>query len=261
MSDQGKSNFQAFGAGLLGFVAVMAIGGGAMMVHNSQQAKAAAKPVAAAAPIDLGSSMPRPSMSGAVALKERREESPAPLMGAEDESEGAQAAASAASASSPAGAAPAAATAAPNDSAEAAKSSVPALEATQHLDKPGGGSSATAVVKNTTGKLSKAGARKTAPKLDPTGGGSTAIASVHYGVTSRNELMGRAAGPVYNFQGGAAKGSSAGTGQLAGDVNAKIADLKKQLDAAGLPADQRAQLEKDLAGLTQGVNNAAKTAQ
>jgi hypothetical protein len=256
MSDQGKSNFQAFGAGLLGFVAVMAVGGGAMMVHNSQQAKAAARP--AAAPIDLGSSMPR-TMSGAVALKERREESPAPLMGAEDESESPQASANAANA---AGAAPAAATPAQAaEAAEGAKSSGPALEVTQHLDKPGSGSSATAVVKNAPAKNSKTAVKKTTAKLDPTGGGSTAIASVHYGVTSRNELMGRAAGPVYNFKGGAGKAGSAGKGQMAGDVAAKIADLQKQLDGSGLTPDQRAKIEKDLADVTKGVTDAAKTAQ
>ena len=83
MSEQNQSNFRAFGAGLLGFVAVMAIGGGALMLRSSQQAKAGARPDAAAAPIDLGSSMPRP----VAAHKQRLVESPAPLMGAQDKSE------------------------------------------------------------------------------------------------------------------------------------------------------------------------------
>ncbi|MDD5302341.1 MAG: hypothetical protein PHS14_04455 [Elusimicrobia bacterium] len=236
MSEQSKSNFQAFGAGLLGFVAVLAIGGGALLVRSSQQAKAGSRPVAAAEPIDLGSSMPRPSMSPASVQKERRAESPAPLMGAEDESEGAEAPAeaSAAAASSP-------------ESAPPAKSPAPRLEVTQHLDKPGNGSSATAIVRNTAApeKPAKAFSHKTL-KLDPAGMAPASVASVHYGVTSRSELMGRAAGPVYNFKGKGAVGGSGATGQLADEVNAKVAEIRRQLEASGLPADQRAKLQKEL---------------
>jgi hypothetical protein len=70
---------------------------------------------------------------------------------------------------------------------------------------------------------------------------------VHYGVTNRNELMGRAAGPVYNFSGGGKGGDTAGKGQVAGgDPKAQIADIKKQLDSANLPPEQRASLLKQL---------------
>ena len=254
MSEQNKSNLQAFGAGLLGFVAVMAIGGGALMVRSSQQAKSAARPDAAAAPIDLGASMPRSAPSSATASKERRAESPAPLMG-EDESQGSEApvAASAASVSE----------AAASDSAQSVNSEAARLKVTQHLDMPGNGSSATAVVKNTLEpeKAAKAGSKKAAAKLDPTGGGSNAIAAVHYGVTSRSELMGRAAGPVYNFKGKGKTGGSAPTGKLADDANAKINDLNAQLKDVGLPPELREKLKKDLEDVAKRQPSAEKTAQ
>ena len=254
MSEQNKSNLQAFGAGFLGFVAVMAIGGGALMVRSSQQAKSAARPEAAAAPIDLGASMPRSAPSSATAAKERRAESPAPLMGAE-ESQGSEAPV-AASAASTAGESS-------SESAQSVNSEAARLKVTQHLDKPGNGSSATAVVKNTVEpeKAAKAGGKKAAAKLDPTGGGSNAIAAVHYGVTSRSELMGRAAGPVYNFQGKGKTGGSAPTGKLADESNAKIAELNSQLKDVGLPAELRAKLMKDLEAVTKSQPAAEKPAQ
>jgi hypothetical protein len=258
MSEQNQSNFQAFGAGLLGFVAVMAIGGGALMVRSSQQAKAGARPDAAAAPIDLGSAMPRPVASH----KERRMESPAPLMGAQDKSEGSEASAEE---SDVAAAAAAGAAASSSGSAQNAKSAAARLEVTQHLDKPGSGSSATAIVKEEAAPekkekvLGKIAGRKVTPKLDTTGGG--AVASVHYGVTSRSELMGRAAGPVYNFKGNAKSGGSGAMGKMGVDVKAKVADLQRQMEAAGLPAEQRAKLQKDIEAATSGISEAEKAPQ
>lgn len=253
MSEQNKSNLQAFGAGLLGFVAVMAIGGGALMVRSSQQAKSTARPDAAAAPIDLGASMPRSAPSSAIAAKERRAESPAPLMGA-DEPQGSEApvAASAASAAGESS----------SESGPSVNSEASRLKVTQHLDKPGNGSSATAVVKNTLApeKAAKAERKKAGAKLDATGGGANAIAAVHYGVTSRSELMGRAAGPVYNFQ-GKGKTGSAPTGKLADESNAKIADLNNQLKDVGLPPEMRAKLIKDLESVTKSQPAAEKPAQ
>ncbi len=256
MSEQNQSNFQAFGAGLFGFVAVMAIGGGALMVRSSQQAKAGARPEAAAAPIDLGSSMPRPSLSPVSAQKERREQSPAPLTGEVEEAEASEA---------PAVGSASGAAASP-ESAAKAQSSAPRLEVTQHLDKPGNGSSATAIVNNTLAPEEapraadkKALGKKAAPKVDPAGGG--AIASVHYGVTNRSELMGRAAGPVYNVKGGSGKVDSGATGKMAADVNAKISEIQKQLESAGLPAEQRAKLQKNLEDVIKGVVGPAMTAE
>jgi len=251
MSEQNQSNVQAFGAGLLGFVVVMAIGGGALMVRSSQQAKAGARPEAAGAPIDLGSSMPRPSLSPISAQEERRAQSPAPLMGEVEESEGPEA-----PAAESAGAAVSSPESAPNAQSPASR-----LEVTQHLDKTGNGSSATAIVKNTLvpEEPPKAAGKKAALKLGPAGGG--AVASVHYGVTNRSELMGRAAGPVYNIKGGSGKVGSGATGKMADEVNARIAVIQKQLEAAGLPAEQRTKLQKDLEDAIKGVAGPAQTAQ
>lgn len=246
MSEQNQSNFQALGAGLLGFVAVMTLGGGALMVHSSQQAKSAARPVAAAAPIDLGASLPRPALSSPRASEERRAESPAPLIG-EDRIE-----------SLPSPIPPGAREGVAQASADA--SAAPGLEVTSHLDAAGNGSSAKAVVKNTIAPekpAAKAAGRKALPKPVPAGASSETVASVHYGVTSRSELMGRAAGPVYNVKGGSAKGGSIAAGKMA-DANGKLADIQKQLEAAGLPADQRAKLQKDLADATKDLSDAAQ---
>lgn len=247
MSDQGKSNVQAIGAGLLGFAVVMVIGGGALMVHRSQQAKTAHEPVAAGAPIDLGSSMPRPSMSP-ISHKERRAESPAPLLGETEESEAVEAA----PAEAPAGGA-----AAPSpESAPRARPSS-RLETTAHLAADAGRSTAVGVVGNTLAPEKEAAApapkkalgKKAPLTIDPAAG---AVASVHYGATSRSELMGRAAGPVYNMKGGGRQTGGV-TGKLAGDVSDKIVEIRRQLEASGLPADQRAKLQKDLDEASKGL--------
>lgn len=254
MSEQNKSNYQALGAGLLGFVAVMAVGGGGMMLHSSHRAKSAAAPAPAAAPIDLGSSMPAPSLSRPSVQKERRAESPAPLIGeigedAPEASEGSSGAAAAASAAlSP-------------ESAPSAKA--PALEASRHLDVEPGSSSAKAVVKNTVEAKRAAAAlparKAPAPKLEAAAGDGAVASSVHYGVTSRSELMGRAAGPVYNIKGAKGGGGAAPTGKLAEDAEGKMADLRRQLEASGLPADQRAKLVAELEAARKGVTDAGKT--
>ncbi len=256
MSEQNKSNFQALGAGFLGFAAVMVVGGGALMLHNSHQAKLAAHPAAAAAPIDLGIASPRPMSSGLSALKEQRQESPAPLIGDQSSAAPAPGASSVvasegrtAADSAPKAAAPAAQTAQAARSAEGAAASE--LETSEHLASTGNGSTAESAVKNTLhskqarkAKKSETTASAGAAKTDASG---DAIASVHYGVTNRNELMGRAAGPVYNFSGGAKGGDTAAKGQLAGgDAKAQIADIRKQLENANLPPEQRASLLKQI---------------
>lgn len=248
MSDQGKSNIQALGAGLLGFVAVLAVGGGAVMLHNSQRTQAAAKP--AGAPIDLSSPVPEMSASASRA-RENRAQSPAPLIGdVGDEAAAVQESASAAGGSAAASA---------GASAGAASSR---LKVSQHLDVEPGASSAKAVVRNTVAPEEEPAAapspRKAAPKLEPMDA-SEAVASVHYGVTSRNELMGRAAGPVYNIKGAKnAGGNLAAAGKMAGGVDARIADIRSKLESSGLPQEQREKLLKDLDVL---MADAAKNAQ
>ncbi len=250
MSEQNQSNFQALGAGLLGFAVVMAVGGGALMVHSSQQSKAA-KPAAAAAPIDLGAPVPRFESAPTRPQSERRAESPAPLIGGEEESEGVEAAA------------PAQSAAASSVSPEAAPTERARLTAVAHVETGGSRSTAEAVVKNTfveekekIAAKSKAPVKKLPVKLPQTAG-AEAVASVHYGVTNRSELMGRAAGPVYNVKGGGAVGGSAPKGKMAEDLNAKVADLKKQLDGSGLPPEARDRLLKDLAEAQKVVPNTA----
>lgn len=266
MSEQNKSNVQALGAGLLGFVAVMAVGGGAMMFHSSQQAKSAAAPAPAAAPIDLEASMPRPSMQQSGLQKERRAQSPAPLIG-DDGSSDAESSSSGSPAAAPAASAPAAAprAAAPSpESAPAAKSS--ALEVARHLDAEGNGSTAEAVVKNAAEetkapKLQGKLRGKKGAKLELPAGDGAVASSVHYGVTSRSELMGRAAGPVYNIKGGKGAETNTAAGKMADDADGRIADLRRQLEVSGLPADQRAKLLKDLDDSLKRISETGKTAQ
>lgn len=273
MSEQNKSNLQTFGAGLIGFAAVMAVGGGALMFHSYRQAGSTAAPAPAAPPIDLGSSLPRPVTPGAVHI-ERRAESPAPLIGELEESEESNAPAAAprvpgASAAPAAPAAPVEAAPTP-ESAPAAKAS--ALEVTQHLEVEGNTSTAEASVKNTTedgkdaakpAKIPKLALKKAAPaKLDAPSSDGAVASSVHYGVTSRSELMGRAAGPVYNFKGGSKGAAEAkATGKMAVDADGKMADIRRQLETAGLPEAQRAQLIKELDASMKRVSETEKTAQ
>lgn len=261
MSEQNQSNFQALGAGLLGFVVVVSVGGGALMVHNSHN-RAAAKPAAAGAPIDIGAPVPsRFESAPSRPQSERRAESPAPLIGGQDEASGSSAQAVPAARSSSVSAAAAA------SSPEAAPAEAGRLKVTEHLEAKGA-TTAEAVVKNTLAEKEaeeKEAAQKPAPKakLDkkavtkfgPAAG--TEVASVHYGVTDRSELMGRAAGPVYNIKGNGAAGGQQQMGKMAEDMNSKVSDLKRQLEATGLPADQRDKLIKDLAEATKGMKSAA----
>lgn len=261
MSEQNQSNFQALGAGLLSFVAVMAVGGGAMLVHRSNQAKAGAPPAAAAAPIDLGADAPRP-MAPAVRA-ERRAQSPAPLIGdagtTEEAAETAAPAAAAASAASPR--APAAESPALSPEAAPRQDSRSRLQVAEHVEASAGESTAAAEVKETAARerakapapLKKAAKKAVAPIGDAAG---TAVASVHYGATSRNELMGRAAGPVYNIKGGARPTKSA-TGKMADDATTQIAGLRKQLDTAGLAPEDRAKLQAQLDEAMKSMSGAA----
>lgn len=242
MSDQSKSNIQALGAGFLGFVAVVTVGGGLMLMHSSRQAQSSAKPAPAAAPIDLGSSGGLPAAASSSMPRERRAESPAPLIGDEGKLEP--------DSSPSSSAAPSAAAKAAAGQAKAA--SAPALKPTEHLKADGASTSAAAIVKNTieAEKPAKAADEKLVPaaKLpEPSGAGAVA-SSVHYGVTDRSELMGRAAGPVYNFKGtGGTANSGAAAAAAQSDVQAKLAGLKKQLEDSNLPAEQRAAILKQLA--------------
>ncbi len=248
MSDQNKTNLQTIGAGLVGFVAVVAVGGGFLLLHSKLTAPSASRPAPAAAPIDLEAGTPRRPVPSAPF--ERREQSPAPLVGADSE-DVPPASQSRAGERSDASAAVSAAAA----GAVKGRGGPASLEIRDRLVTE---ASSTAVAKveeaEKADKAEKPGKGKSAPKLavkappagDGASGADAAVASVRYGVKSRSELMGRAAGPVYNVTGGSAKGgTTAGAGKVA-PLGAQIGDVKKQLENSNLPADQRAALLKQL---------------
>ena len=123
--------------------------------------------------------------------------------------------------------------------------------------------SAVAVVGNTIG----VGASEAVSDKDNTASaskastarGAGAIAPVHYGVRDRSELMGRAAGPVYNFKGSSRRESTAAAGKLAASaVGDRMIDIQKQLDGAELPADQRAKLKAEIETIGKKVDGVVK---
>jgi hypothetical protein len=265
MSEQNKSNLQAVGAGLLGFVAVMAVGGGALMLHSSHQAKSPPKPVAAAEPIDLGAPTLHDATVPAAPIKERRTESPAPLVGSDEDTELAEiSAARSVTAPAPAAAATAAAAEAASspESAPNARPAAQRLQTAQHADlhAPAHSSAVAANAEPASRKGLKAGgAKRPLAKLAPQATApAPSIASIHYGVTSRDELMGRAAGPVYNIKGAsaAAKSKPGESGKMASEMNEKLAVLQSQLDDnPALSAAQRDEIQKELRDMKKGVSD------
>jgi hypothetical protein len=241
MSEQTKGNVHVFGAGLFGFVAVVGAAGLALKLGGGgAHAPAAAT---AAAPIEAGIlSLPSPAASAPAHLP--RPASPQPLLGAHDEAFVEENAAAPAHAQH-AAAAPAA------GAAGSAPSSLQALGAPKHHGKGESVSSATAEVKkfSTPGPQAPqapAPAAKPVPRLKLDASRNSVASTVHYGVTSRAELMGKAAGPVYNFKG--AKPAGAGrTAELAAEANSKIDDLEKQLESnTTLTEEQKAAIRQKL---------------
>lgn len=235
MSEQSKSDLQAFGSGFLVFIGIVGIGG-VLLIRSPRPTK----PVAAAMPIDLD----------AVASKdtgERRAESPAPLIGAEDENEDAVAASDVDASGAEADSSP--------KYVSKGRFSPPRLKTTPHLDVSNSGVAATAVVTNTidSNRTVKTADKTASPKLDLRGAGAPASASVRYGGNSRSELMGRGLGPVYNFKGGAGKGGSGAPGREVDGENAQIVDIQRRIEDSGLSDDQRTKFKKDIdeAGKTQ----------
>jgi hypothetical protein len=242
MSEQTKGNFQVFGAGLVGFVAVVGAAGLALKL-GGPRAPAAPQAAAAPAPIEAGIlSLPAPSAAAPAHLP--RAASPQPLIGAQDEAFVEE------SPAAPARVQHAAAAPAGAGAAGSAPSSLQALGAPKHYGKGESASSAKAQVKEFS-KLEpqaepSAPAAKPVPRLKLDTTRNTVASTVHYGVTSRAELMGKAAGPVYNFKG--AKPAGAGRGaELAAEANAKMDDIEKQLDSnEALTAEQKAAIRQQL---------------
>lgn len=241
MSEQTKGNLQVLGAGLFGFVAVVGV---AALLLTKFGGAAHAPAAAAAAPIEAGIlSLPAPAASAPASLA--RPASPQPLLGAQDEEFVEESAAAPAQARHAAGASAGA------GAAGSAPSSLRALGAPKHHGEGESVSSAKAEVKKFSAPEPRAPeasapAAKPMPrlKLDTTRG--AVASSVHYGVRSRSELMGNAAGPVYNFKGAkpAASGRSA---ELAAEASAKLDDVEKQLEGnTALTAEQKAVIRKQI---------------
>lgn len=241
MSEQTKGNLQVFGAGILGFVAVVAVAG---LLLTRFEGASHAPAAAAAPPIEAGIlSLPAPAASAPAPLA--RPASPQPLLGAHDEGFVEEIAAAPAHVRLAAGASAGA------DAAGSAPSSLGALGAPRHHGQGESVSSAKAEVKEFStlearAPEASAPAAKPMPrlKLDTTRG--AVASSVHYGVRSRSELMGNAAGPVYNFKGSkpAASGRSA---ELAAEASAKLDDIEKQLEGnTALTAEQKAEIRKKI---------------
>jgi len=129
------------------------------------------------------------------------------------------------------------------EGAPAAAARPAALVVTRHLDATqttsAKASAAVVPALEPTGTLPKK--KFVAPKLVTTRNGSIAT-TVHYGVSSRSELMGRAAGPVYNFKSPGAKKAAAPAGKIGGQAAVKIEEVQKQLEGSSL--DDKA--KKDL---------------
>ncbi|MDE2490511.1 MAG: hypothetical protein KGM24_06660, partial [Elusimicrobia bacterium] len=131
----------------------------------------------------------------------------------------------------------------------------PKLAATRHLDVSSSARSSArasvASVRRTAAApaRSEAPAAPAVPKLASAGFGSHAVASIHYGVSDRSELMGNAAGPVYNFAGSKSDAKSAALmGPIAGPAAtaAAFGEVRKQLDDPNLSPADRARLQQAL---------------
>ena len=240
MSEESKDQINTFGAGLLGFVVVVVLGG-FLILHQGGGVKA---PVATYAPVDAApSSEPAPYSIGKAVRPAAAvaESSPAPLLPA-----GSFDATSPAAGSAPA----AASTSAP------VRSSGAKLVVSQHLDGGSSGSSSASASAASARESKKNLAAKNKSflpqKLDVSKNQGTLVSTVHYGVSSRAELMGRAAGPVYNFSGksAGAPGSPAATAGSDASASSPAADgvetAQKQVDASSLDDDSKATLKQEL---------------
>jgi hypothetical protein len=247
MSEQEKrSQFQSLAAGFLGFVGVVGLGSLVILHHGGAPAKAhiAYAPASAEVVSALAApaQMAKVNLSGApLGASASAFSSPAPTVPDEVRE---RAVVIPGSAENGDVRAPASAGAKPD-----AK-----LVASAHLEAAASGStSASASAAAPDKPKAKALAKKPffEPKLDLSKNQSAVASTVHYGVSSRAELMGRAAGPVYNFS-GKSVGQAQG-GQVAADNAGPTGALQqvdaaqKQIDASdGVPADQKAKIDENL---------------
>ncbi|HXT01152.1 MAG TPA: hypothetical protein VN915_10785 [Elusimicrobiota bacterium] len=236
MNDQGKSTIQSMAAGFLGFVGVVGLGNLVMMHHGGAAAKAP-RSIYAVGDVDPVRAAPlraAPAAAVAAAAVVPAASSPLPVLPAETRD------------------VPAAPAQSPAVAANAAAAPAATLAAGPRADMAGSASSsASAAAPAAASKPVQTAARKPAPfpkRLLAKDADAAVASTVHYGVSGRSELMGRAAGPVYNFSGSSAKSG----GQVAADNAAasgalqQVGAAEQQLDASSVPDAQKAQLHQEL---------------
>lgn len=249
MSEQTKSNVQMAGAGFMGFVAVVGAAGLLLTQLSGRRAEA---PVASAPAAVSAPASPSLPMTASRPVSEARQNSPAPIIGsvADDVVDEAAAAAAAAGASE-------AAAYGETSAGAAGRAALGAMGAPRFAGKGDSVSTASSEVRRFAAAPDAAPPapdHKPVPRiaLDKSAARGSIASSVHYGVTSRAELMGRAAGPVYNFTGRSVAGRPR-FAELSGDANGKITDVEKSIDASDLSPEQKREMKARLQNVRDGV--------
>jgi len=132
--------------------------------------------------------------------------------------------------------------------APGAAPSAAGLVVTQHLDGSSSARSSARASVASAAPAEKGGvaAKKpfVAPKLDLSRSQNALVSSVHYGVSSRAELMGRAAGPVYNFSG--KNPGSDQSGKLAAGAMKQVDAVQAKIDSSSLSDSDKAAFDERL---------------
>jgi hypothetical protein len=244
MSEDSRTQIQALAAGLLGFVGVVGLGGFLILHQGGAAVKA---PAVTYAPVDAASSLPTPVAAPAnrpaAPAGGASSSSPAPLLSA-DETDPAPGAVQ----SSPANVAPNAAS-----NGAAAGSPAAKLVVSQHLSSDSSSSASYTAAASVPRPAKAAAAKKKAllpQKLDLSKAPAAIASSVHYGVNDRAELMGRAAGPVYNFsdkdKAGADQSAKISADSASGDVVQQVDATRQQVDGSDMDAEQKAKVDSSL---------------
>lgn len=83
-------------------------------------------------------------------------------------------------------------------------------------------------------------------------------ATVRYGVNRRSELMGRAAGPVYNFKGRSAGAGWGDAADLSGAAAVRIEEVRRRLEQAELEGKDKEALRQSLQQVREGLDEAGQ---
>lgn len=239
MSEQGKSNFQAFGAGIAAFIVVVAVGWKALNWHGNRSAPVGAVP--AAAPVDLTTRdlVPAPT--------------PVPVAAPEDAS-AAEAPVAPGPVLAPEKTSSSAVRPALRESAEAK------LTAKLSEEKTAAFTTARAEVKPASPAPVAVAAPAAAPKpkLDETKAAQSVASAVQYSATSRAEVMGRAAGPVYNLQaGGVQAQNQLGKMDAAQTADQSVAAARQVIEQSNMTVEEKT---KALAQIDAAVKDATANA-